>query len=382
MRSDRKKQEKKERKGKKLYKILSIIYVILAMVFLGLMFALNVLPFLYLLVLVILLGMVTLFTIPALYSPYGKAERQKKARVIAAVMIVVFLVGDYYLASTLSFLNGISGYVVGAENDRKEQHVNVTKESFNVLVSGIDTTGDIETVSRSDVNMVVTVNPKTRKILMTSIPRDYYVELPSKSSMDKLTHTGIYGAEETIGAVENLLGIDINYYTKVNYTTITGLVDAIGGIDIVSPYEFDTHGMGVYYHFDEGPAHLDGSHALAYCRERKSWVDGDMRRNENQQLILEAILKKATKGPTILLHYTGILDAVKGTVETDMEKGDMTDLVRMQLGNMSSWDIQKQAIKGSGSNQYCYSLGTTASVVLKDEDSVAAAIDLIESAME
>ena len=255
--------------------------------------------------------------------------------------------------------------------------MNVTEEPFNVLVSGLDITGDISNVSRSDVNMVVTVNPKTRKILITSIPRDYYVELPSKDSMDKLTHSGLYGVQETVGAVEELLGIEINYYAKVNYSTITKLVDAIGGIDIDSPYTFTTHGMEEYYTFYEGYNHLDGSMALAYSRERQSWVDGDMRRNENQQLILEAIIDKATGSTTILTDYTSILGAIKGNLETDMSKSDMASLVKMQLKDMSGWTIEKQAIKGEPDSGFCYSLGDYASIVDKDEAQVAAALDKI-----
>lgn len=398
MRAERKRREKEELKnkgrrsrkaakdnkgGNSFCKNLSIIYSVLAVVLVVLLMILNVLPLIPLILLVVLLIIGSVFIVPVLYSPNGKQERKKKVKVVALVLVLLFGVVDYYMASTIIFLNHISNYVEAGVEDRSHRHAHVTEESFNVLVSGIDVTGDInETVSRSDVNMVVTINPKTREVLITSIPRDYYVELPSYGAMDKLTHTGIYGAEESIGAVEDLLGIDINYYGKVNYSTITGLVDAIGGIDIVSPYSFDTHGMGVYYHFEEGNIHLDGSQALAYCRERQSWIDGDMKRNENQQLILEAVIKKLTRGPVILFKYPAILDAVKGTVETDLSKDDMTDLVRMQLGDMRPWKITKQAIKGNPDFALCYSLGTSASVVMPDEESLNGAIEAIHDVSE
>jgi LCP family protein required for cell wall assembly len=334
-------------------------------------------------VLVAAIAIGSVFIVPVLYSPYGNAERKKKIKVIACILVLIFGVADYYMISTIGFLNHISSYVDEGASDRTEAHAEVTEEAFNVLVSRIDVTGDInETVSRSDVNMVVTINPNSREVLITSIPRDYYVELPGYGAMDKLTHTGIYGAEESIGAVEELLGIDINYYAKVNYSTITGLVDAIGGIDIVSPYSFDTHGMGVSYHFEEGKIHLDGDQALAYCRERKSWIDGDMKRNENQQLILEAIIKKITRGPVVLVKYPAILDAIKGTVETDMSKDDMTELVKMQLSDMRFWDITKQAIKGTPDFAECYSIGDVASVVMPDYDSIYNATELIDEIAE
>ena len=317
-----------------------------------------------------------------MYSSNGNAERKKKAKIAACVFILVFAIGDYYMASTIGFLNDISSYVAEGMEDREEKHVDVTEETFNVLVNGIDVRGDIgDTVSRSDVNMVVSVNPKTGDVVITSIPRDYYVELPSYGAMDKLTHAAIYGPEESIAAVESLLGIDINYYAKVNYSTIIGLVDAIGGITIDSPYAFETHGMADKYYFEEGRIHLDGSQALAYCRERQSFADGDMRRNENQQLILEAIIKKLT-GPTIILKYASILDAVKGTVETDMSKDEMTDLVKVVLRDIRGLDISKQAIKGYPGFAYCYALGAEASVVMPDYDSLYESIGVIEGLYE
>lgn len=386
MRSERKRREREEAnlKGRKkrkngFCKKLSIIYCILLILFVALFVVLDVLPPVLFAIITALLLLATLFIAPVLYSDRGKPARKRKATIAACLLIAFLLVADYYMASTMIFLKDISNYVETGTEDRSDRHIDVTKETFNVLVSGIDVTGDInETVSRSDVNMVVTVNPQTREVLITSIPRDYYVELPTYGAMDKLTHTGIYGAEETIGAVESLLDIEINYYAKVNYTTITGLVDAIGGVDIISPYSFDTHGMGVHYHFEEGENHLDGSHALAYCRERKSWVDGDLKRNENQQLVLEAIIKKVTRGPVILLKYTSILDAVKGTVETDMSSNEMTELVKMQLADMRSWKITKQAIKGEPDMALCFSLDDYASVVMVDEASVSAAATAIE----
>ncbi len=315
---------------------------------------------------------------PVLYSPRGKADRKKKMKIVAIVMVLIFGLTNYYLVSTIGFLNDISSYVASAETDRSESHVDVTKESFNVLVSGIDVRGDIsEIVSRSDVNMVVTINPNSREVLITSIPRDYYIELPSYGAMDKLTHAGIYGAEESIASIERLFDIDINYYAKVNFSTVTSLVDAIGGIDVMVEEAFDTHKTGNIYHFDAGKNHIDGEQALAFCRERQSWIEGDMRRNENQQIVLEAVIKKLTKGPVILYKYPAILNAVKGTVETDMAKGDMTDLIQMQLGDMRSWDLSNQAVKGTPDFAYCYSSDCSASVVMPDSESVNSAINAI-----
>lgn len=255
--------------------------------------------------------------------------------------------------------------------------VDVTKDPFNVYISGLDVEGTIDITSRSDVNMIVTVNPASHEILLTSIPRDYYVQLPGKgNAYDKLTHTGLYGISETIATAEQLLGIDINYYVKVNYTTVTQLVDAIGGITVDSDYEFSTHGMDVSYYFYEGENYLDGSKALAFARERKSFPDGDFQRNKNQQKVLKGILNQVLNSETILTSYTDILNAIGYYVEINMTTKDMQSLVKMQLDKMPKWNITQQSIKGTGGSDICYSTGDYySSVVYIDEESVAKAVE-------
>ncbi|MGC2874209.1 LCP family protein [Ihubacter sp. mB4P-1] len=277
-------------------------------------------------------------------------------------------------------------YQVKIEKETQEiaKKVDVTSEPFNFYVSGLDIEGAIDTVSRSDVNMIVTVNPKTHRVLLTSLPRDAYIDLKSVEAKDKLTHTGLMGIEETVGVAENLLGIDINYYGKVNYTTVTRLVDAIGGIDVESDYTFTTHGMGVYYQFYEGPNHLDGSMALAFARERKSFPDGDLQRNRNQQIVLEGILKKALSSSTILTKYTSILNAVEDNVDLNLSQEDIQKLVKMQLDGMPSWKIERQSIIGQSGMEPCYSTGdfAQASVVYLDQESIIKALDKIVAVME
>ncbi len=263
--------------------------------------------------------------------------------------------------------------------------VNVTEDAFNIYVSGLDTEGSIDVVSRSDVNMIVTVNPKTHKVLLTSIPRDYYLELPgTDGAKDKLTHTGVHGIKETVAAIEKLTGLDMNYYVKVNYTTVTSLVDAIGGIDVESDYTFVTHGMGVYYEFYEGTNYLDGARALAFARERKSFSDGDLQRNKNQQKVLEGVLKKALSSTTILTRYTTILNAIEDCVEINMAQDDIRRLIKMQTDGMPSWDIEKQSMIGQSSSEVCYLDGMNlyASVVLQDQESIVSAVDRIIAVME
>ena len=260
------------------------------------------------------------------------------------------------------------------------KQADVTSESFNIFISGIDTTGPVSTISRSDVNMVVTVNPVTKKILMTSIPRDYYVTLHSKGAKDKLTHSGIYGINETVTTVEDLLDIDINYYVRVNFTTVIELVDTLGGIEVYSDYDF-TSSFG--YHFNKGYNTLNGEEALAFSRERHSFASGDNQRVKNQQAVIQAIMKKVLNSETLLTRYTSILDSLEGCFQTNVEQSEISDLVKDQLNNMSSWTIKSNALTGSGSYGSTYSMGSTQLyIMLPNETSVENAKDKINSVLD
>ena len=262
--------------------------------------------------------------------------------------------------------------------------VEVSREPFNVVISGLDFEGNFDayTSGRSDVNMVATVNPKTHQILLTSIPRDYYVPLAMNGEYDKLTHTGVYGVDETVNTIAKLTGVEINYYMRVNFSTVVTLVDAIGGIDITPEMSFTT--VDGAYSFEGGvETHVDGTQALAFARERKAFSDGDFQRNRDQQIVMAAILKKVTQSSTLLLNYTDILAAVEGNMATNLSAADIKELVRAQADEMSGWSIETQNILGVGSMEPCYSAGYAyASVVLQDADSIATATARIREVME
>ena len=253
----------------------------------------------------------------------------------------------------------------------------VTKEPFTVFISGIDTEGSIATTSRSDVNMLVTVNPQTKQILMTSIPRDYYVELPgiSGGSRDKLTHAGLYGVECSMDTLENVFGVDVDYYARVNFTTLRDMVNALGGVDLESRYEFTTI-SGEY--FVEGMNYdVDGSAALAFARERYNLPNGDNDRVVNQQTVLKAIINKCIS-PAILTGYMGIMDSLSDSFETSLSQSQISSLVRMQLGDGASWDILSSSVSGYNSEDYCYSSGDALLYVMEPNyDSVNAVADCI-----
>ncbi len=248
--------------------------------------------------------------------------------------------------------------------------VAVTEAPFNVYISGIDAKGSISNIARSDVNMIMTVNPTTKKILLTSIPRDYYVPLASNGQMDKLTHTGLYGINETTETVENLFNIDINYYVKVNFTTVTKLVDAIGGIDVYSDYTFSSGG----YDYVAGSNHLNGDEALRFARERDSFVDGDIQRVKNQQAVIKGIINKVTSSTAILTSYNSILNSLEDNLQTNMSQKEITSLVKMQLEDMSSWEIEQQNVIGKGKLTPVYSIPhMSVYVMVPNQESVDAA---------
>ena len=246
----------------------------------------------------------------------------------------------------------------GIETDIEKETVDVG-EPFNVLISGIDVYGDISQTSRSDVNIIVTVNPKTKKVLLTSTPRDYYVRIPEVSgdSRDKLTHAGIYGVDATMRTLEDLYGIDITYFVRVNFDTLIKLVDAMDGLDVYVEYPFDAYTDE--YHFDKGWHDMFGDQVLAFCRERYSFADGDNQRGRNQEQVLKALIEKLLS-PAILPHYAEILDSLDGFFQLNMSQEKIAELVNMQLTDNAHWEILKQtAEQGEGGLEPTYSGGST-----------------------
>lgn len=227
--------------------------------------------------------------------------------------------------------------------------VDITKKPFNIYVAGGDAYGSIDNVTNTDVNMIITVDPINRKVLLTSIPRDYYVNLPSfgDDAYDKLTHAGYYGIEESVKAIENLLDIDINYYVKVNFSTIEGVIDAIEGVDVYSDYSFKADIYPDYFTFKKGMNHLNGKQALAFARERHSFKDGDVQRVKNQQKVLTAIIKKITSSTTLVTNFSQILDSVGNSFSTNMETKNINRFVKMQLNDMRGWSIESQNLIGT-----------------------------------
>ena len=220
-------------------------------------------------------------------------------------------------------------------------------KAFNIYISGIDTYGPISSVSRSDVNIIMTVNQETKKILLTTTPRDAYVPIADggNNQNDKLTHAGIYGVDASIHTLENLYGIDLNYYARINFTSFLKLIDLLGGVDVYNDQEFTSlHGN---YHFPVGNVHLDSEQALGFVRERYSLANGDGDRGRNQQKVISAIIQKLTSTEA-LKNFDGIMQSLQDSVQTNMPAETMVSLVNAQLASGGKYSVITRDLKGTG----------------------------------
>ncbi len=264
------------------------------------------------------------------------------------------------------------------ENQVEKSVKDTSEESFSVYISGIDTSGAISKVSRSDVNIVVTVNPKTNQVLLTTIPRDYYVQLHGTTGRkDKLTHAGIYGINMSITTIEDLLDMDINYYARVNFDTVVHLVNELGGISIYS--DRNLH----FCDIKEGYNYLMGDCALRFARERKSYETGDRHRGENQEEVIKAIINKLQNSSSLLTKYNSILKNLENDFQTNASQDEIKKLVKLQVSSMPKWTVKTYNLNGSDSHNYTYSGGNRMLYVMEpDMTTVNKTKEIIKSVLE
>ena len=243
---------------------------------------------------------------------------------------------------------------LGGGND-----ASLTKDVFTVYISGIDTYGEVSATSRSDVNIIAVVNPTTHQILLVTTPRDSFVPLygpdVEQGAMDKLTHAGVYGIETSMATLGELYGTEINYFVRLNFTSLIDIVDILGGVDVYSEYEFTTgEESGCIVEVEEGMNHFNGEQALAFSRERHNLDDGDNQRGRNQQAVITGLLKKVIS-PTMLIRAGSLMDQVSKDVEMNVTRDQLNGLIRNQLSTNAKWYIQSVDLTGTGGKDYCYS---------------------------
>lgn len=313
-----------------------------------------------------------------LISLKGKKRKKMILRIISIVLTVLILLFTYF---GVGYLNAFHSSIKEMTSDEEEYEVkpnaaDVTQEPFFIYLSGSDTRNysNIPDEGLSDVNMVIAVDPVNHKMLMVNTPRDYYVPLEGNSNkMDKLTHAGNYGIECSMKTLEALYDIEFNYYVKVNFKSLVDIVDALGGITVNSEKSFRSRYSlsKKTYSFVVGENKLTGDAALAFARERKAFAEGDRQRGKNQQLVISAIVDKAIS-PAILnpSNFKNILSSVTKNTKTNISNGEITSLFKMQLSNMSGWNIDSISVDGRGATRSTYSYRGNVYVMIPNEETV------------
>lgn len=339
------------------------------------------------------------------YTEYNSSASLWEALVDKKEVDVVLIESTFYEMFAESYAasgDSVSNYVKKVENitvtieiekpvepnpdeDKKdEKPKTLNKSPFVIYVSGIDVAGKITMRSRSDVNILIVINPNTKKMLLTTVPRDTYVPFPgiTNGMYDKLTHAGIYGdnCSVSIATLEQHIytGVKIDRWIRVNFTSVKRIVDALGGITVESQFDFSMNG----YRFVKGKNYLNGNQALAFSRNRKSFAEGDRQRGKNQLEVIKGIFYKATT-PAILTAYSDILNEIMDCVQTNLTYEDITGLVKMQLTDGASWDISTAPIYATHSYDYCYSMSSAGKidVAIMSESSRLEVIEKIKAVL-
>lgn len=257
-----------------------------------------------------------------------------------------------------------------------EPPFSITTHPFIMYISGSDTRDYYLSTSRSDVNILMVVNPQSKQVLLLNTPRDYFVSNPAgNGAKDKLTHCGIYGTSCSVGALEGLYDVSVRYYSQINFTGVETLIDAIGGVDVYSDVAFTAVWT---YPIAQGWNHLNGAEARGFAQDRYSHAGGDNVRGQNQMKVIQAVIKKITSGTTIIENYAGILESIEGMFKTNVSTEEIGELVKMQLSDMASWNIMTYAVTGEGGSDITYSMpGLYCYVMYPDEEMVSYGSELI-----
>ena len=356
--------------------VLLIVQAILSIAAFFQLWRTQMLPALYL---VIIAALLVLFWLLVKRCQEYSAPR-KVSRVFSVFLCAFLALGCVWAQQGLSALDNVtSGLVTGTEANK------ITKEPFVVYLSGVDNRGELTEKARSDVNILAVVNPSTKRVALINTPRDYYVDLAGTNSKDKLTHAGLYGVETSMATLGNLYGVNVDQYLRINFAGFISIIDAVGGVDVYSDQAFTSVGSPGYYDpttFAEGWNHLDGKSALAFARERHAFASGDIQRGINQMKVIDAMVEKL-KSPALLMSFSKLMDAMADCFVTSLSQEQISALVRMQLSDLSSWDIQSYGVTGTGAKSTkCYSAkGQSLYVMKPDENSVNEAKALIAAVL-
>lgn len=342
--------------------LILMLQVVASIAFLVALLILNIFPIGFLFVIVLLM----LLLLGGVGRVVTRKRRAAGTKFFSLLISCFLFIGSFY---------ALRGYQVIVEitKDNQASGVNPSKESFGIYISGIDVYGEINQTSRSDVNLLAMMNPKSHEMLLINTPRDYYVTIPGVSGeeMDKLTHAGNYGADVSAATLANLYSTNVPFYMRFNFTSLIDIVDALGGINVYSEIAFTTGvDSGEIVDIKEGKNHLNGIQALAFVRERQNLEDGDNQRGKNQQIAMNGIIKRAIS-PRILISGNKILKNLPHQVQTNLAKSELQNLIKGYIGGIGRWDNKSLSATGYGDQRYCYSYsGGPLYVTIPDDTSV------------
>ena len=307
-------------------------------------------------------------------SPVSLVEALVNTEVDAAIMNSSYLTmvtdmetySDYNNKVKCIFTYDIESYIV--EDEETNEDLITSDDCITIYISGIDSVGTPNVNRNSDVNILCTINTKTHQMFLLSTPRDFYIPLSiSNGVKDKLTHAGVYGVDVSVDTLEMFYGINIDYYVKVNFTGFVGVVDALGGIDVYSEYDFVAYHGGYTYH--KGMNTVNGLEALGFARERYSFPTGDRQRGKNQMEVIKGVFNKLTS-TEMLTNYNSVMASISECIVTDMPQEVISEFVKLQISEMPSWDIKSFSVNGKGSNDFTYSMPNYATYVMVPDEEI------------
>lgn len=336
--------------------VAALVYIVTAAVAVKI----GIVPLKYLLPALLVVGVVVVWLVWLTY-------RSKTTRFHSVVIVVLSLLLIAAGAYALTAMCSVDSFVSNIQTE-DAKHVDVAKP-FVVYISGIDSTENPAAKARSDVNILAVVNPAKNQILLVNTPRDYYVTLAGYDAKDKLTHAGVYGVETSMATLANLYGVPVEHYLRINFSSLVSTIDVLGGVDVVSDSAFSAGG----YSFEQGTNHVDGKAALAFSRERYSFEGGDRMRGQNQQRVIEAVIRKLTS-PKSLANYQSTLATLESSLLTNMNSQSLQGLIGRQIDSAPNWQVDSISVDGTGASLPTYSMGAQPLyVMLPDQATVDAA---------
>ncbi len=251
---------------------------------------------------------------------------------------------DGYFSSLLDKTQVVHSFnsVIQTQIHTSGEGLDVTTEPFTMLLFGVDE-------SKTDVIMVVSVNPISLQITLTSVARDSYVPIAcyAGNAEDKINHARARGLQCSIDTVEDLLDIEVDFYVETNFAGVVDIVDALGGIVVDNPYEIigqesDSRGKYTIWVPSGEDVLLNGEQALVFARERYLYLTGDWQRQNNQQQVIEAMLNRVVNMNDVN-QAVAVLNAAGDNVKTNMSVDQMTDFFNLVMAKVQRTSVRPES---------------------------------------